>query len=289
MLSVLCVPGIVRADTAGSAEWLEDGFGARWLGMGGAARAAADDVHAGSWNPAGLAAQAPEPWSVGSLFTVESLGRSVASLSVSHQTDRNGTFGLTWARRTIAGLERVDDQGNVTETAAGADDLAAFSWGTAPWYQVRVGASLKVLHQQLFDFSSTGSSLDVGLQVQPWIEQSIVLGLTVQNAVSFQRWNTGNADAVARGIGAGAAWHTWHDRVTIAGDVVSVTGAAAPAIHAGVEVWALDQVAGRAGWNDGRPAAGLSYLWKPYQLDYAIALDRQHLGPVHEMSFLLHF
>ncbi|HYV77064.1 MAG TPA: hypothetical protein VE979_02965 [Streptosporangiaceae bacterium] len=277
------------ADTAGSAEWLQEGIGARQLGMGGAARATAGDVHAGSWNPAGLAAREPEPWSVGSMITVAGLGRSVASLSVARQTDTSGTFALTWARRTIAGLERVDDQGSVTETAAGADDLAALSWGASPFYQLRVGASLKVLHQQLFDFSSTGSAADLGVQVQPWLDHDIEVGVTLQNAVSFQRWNTGTTNAGARAYGAGAAWRTWHDRVTVAADVVSVGGAAAPAIHAGAEVWALDQLAGRAGWNDGRPAAGLTYLWKPYQLDYGIELDRQHLGPIHQVSFLLHF
>lgn len=286
---VLLMAAPVMARTAGSAEWLEDGIGARWLGMGGAVRAVAGDVYAGSWNPAGLAAQGPEIWSVGSMVTVAALGRSIASLSVAHQSDRAGTFGLTWARRTITGLERVDDQGNVTETAAGADDLAAVSWGAAPLYQLRVGATLKVLHQQLFDFSSTGSAADAGLQFQPSLDADVVLGITVQNAVSFQKWNTGTTDAAARAFGAGAAWRTWHDRVTVAADVVARQGAAAPAVYAGAEVWAIDQLAGRAGWNDGRPTAGASYLWKPYQLDYAIELDRQQLGLIHQVSFLLHF
>jgi len=289
VLGLLLASSAVAADTAGSAEWLEDGIGARWLGMGGAARAVSGDVHAGSWNPAGLAAQGPEVWSVGSMVALATLGRSIASLSVAHQTDRAGTFGLTWARRTIAGLERVDDQGNVTETTAGADDLAALGWGAAPFYQLRVGATVKVLHQQLFDFSSTGSAADVGLQLQPTLGADVVIGFTVQNVVSFQKWNTGTTDAPARAFGGGAAWHTWHDRVTVAADVVSRQGVAAPAVHAGAEVWALDQLAGRAGWNDGRPTAGVSYLWKPYQLDYGIELNRQQLGLMHQVSFLLHF
>ncbi len=48
----------------GGASYLQEGVGARWLGMGGAARAAVRDVTAGFWNPAGFQAGFARPYPI---------------------------------------------------------------------------------------------------------------------------------------------------------------------------------------------------------------------------------
>ena len=271
----------------GGAVWLDEGLGARWLGMGGAARAAVRDVHAGYWNPAALSAIGAETFQVGSMLTLQSMGRSTASLSGSWQTDRAGTFAVNWLHHAVTGLERVDDQGTVTGGAGSAADALLVSAGWAPFYQLRAGVTAKLMRESIFDFSATGGAADAGFLVQPVLSEDFWIGLTVINAAGSMAWKGGGTDTPARSIGGGAAWRGWADRLLVAADAASRDGAVG--FHAGAEFWAVPMAAVRAGWNDGRPSAGAAYLWKPYQLDYAFTFDPDTIGTRHQVSFLLHF
>jgi hypothetical protein len=257
--------------------------------MGGAARAAARDVHAGCWNPAALSAVGAETWEIGSMLTLQSMGRATASLSGAWQSDRSGTFALTWIRRSISGLERVDDQGTVTETASSAADALLVSGGWAPPYQLRAGVTAKLLRESVFDAASTGFAADLGALFQPFLAEDLWVAVTIENAVGSVAWRGGATDTPARAVGGGVAWRGWRDRLLVAADVVSRQDQPAVAFHAGAEFWAVPMAAVRAGWNDGRPAAGASYVLKPYELDYAFTFDPDSIGTRHQVSFLLHF
>lgn len=269
--------------------WLEEGVGARWLAMGGAARAAACDVHAGYWNPAALSAIGAETWQVGSMLALQSLGRTTMSLSGACQTDRAGTFALTWIRRSVSGLERVDDQGAVTELESSAADALLASGGWAPHYQVRVGVTAKLLRESVFDAAATGFGADLGALFQPFLSEELWVAVTVENAAASVAWRDGATDTPARATGGGVAWRGWHDRLLLAADVVSRPDPGGVALHAGAECWAVPYAAIRAGWNDGHLTAGAAYVWKPYELDYAFNLDPDEIETRHQVSFLLHF
>src|SRR5688572_18363763 len=109
-LMILMISGRAWPAT-GAAAYLRDGVGARWSGMGSAAIAAADDVHAVFANPAGLSRLGTVAWQAGSLYAFQDLERSTSSLSFAHQTDAWGTYALSWVHRSVGGLEFVDDAG----------------------------------------------------------------------------------------------------------------------------------------------------------------------------------
>lgn len=286
-LSVLLAPG-ARAAT-GAAAWLEEGLGARWLGMGGAARAAARDVHAGYWNPAALSSAGAFVWEAGSMLAFGSMDRTAASLSAALQTDRAGTFAVTWLRRSIAGLERVDDRGTVTETESSAADAVLVSGGWAPFYELRAGVTAKFMTESVLGSSASGGAVDAGILVQPLLAHEFWIGITVANAAGSYSWGGGDADAPAREVGGGIAWRGLRDRLLAAADIVSREGSSSPALHAGAEFWAVKMAAVRAGWDDGHPTVGASYVWKPYQLDYAFTFDPDSIATRHQLSFLLRF
>jgi hypothetical protein len=223
------------------------------------------------------------------MLTLQSMGRSTASLSGAWQTDRAGTFAMTWIRRSVNGLERVDDQGTVTETSASAADALLVSGGWSLGYQLRAGVTAKLLHESVFDASATGAAADAGLLIQPFLSEDLWIGLTVENAAGSVAWRGGATDAPARGIGGGVAWRTLRDRLLVAADAVSRQDQTAPALHGGVEFWAVPVAAVRAGWNDGHPTAGAAYVWKPYEFDYAFTLDPDAIGTRHQVSFLARF
>ncbi|MEK7767320.1 MAG: hypothetical protein AAB368_13905, partial [bacterium] len=132
----------------GGADYLEAGAGARWAGMGGAARAAARDTTAGYWNPAGLAAQGPSEWQFGSMLAMAPMGRRLSWLSASLQTDRLGAWGAGWMHNSVDGLETVDSAGTVGPDGASTEDAVFLSHGGSLLYQLKWGLTAKMLSQR---------------------------------------------------------------------------------------------------------------------------------------------
>ncbi len=289
LLGVLAAaaPAGLRAE-AGAAAYLSEAGGARWQGMGRAARAAVSDVGAMYINPAGLAAQGAVRWEVGAGCGFASLGRTAFSLSFLGQTDRAGTFAFGWVRHGVDGLERVDASGNVIGHESDAEDALTAAFGFPLIYQIRLGAAVRYLHQTLFDFSADGATLDVGARIQPWLGRELFLGLVAGNLAGTYEWNTGRRDRPARVIAGGIAY-AWRTRALFAADLVSREGAERLSYHAGAEYWAVPEVAVRAGVDDGWLAAGATYHWQIYELDYGFTLDDSGLGDVHRFSFILRF
>jgi hypothetical protein len=257
--------------------------------MGGAARAAVRDAHAGYWNPAAMTAQGPAVWQAGSMLTLSSLGRSTASLSGSYLTDRAGAFGLSWIHRSVDGLERVDGNGTVGGRESDAEDAVLLSWAARIAYQIRAGMTAKVLRQDLLGFEATGASADLGLLIQPFLGREFYLALTAANPVSVMAWETGARDALGREYAMGISYSALRDRMLVSVDAVYRETPRGYGIHAGLEARVIPEAAVRLGYDDGNPAGGVSYYWKPYELDYAFTWDRQGLGHRHQVSFLLSF
>jgi hypothetical protein len=290
LLLILMTAGPSRGASggAGAAAFLDEGMGARWLGMGGAASAAAWDSTAAYWNPAGLTKQGPTVWQVGTMLSSSTLGRSSSAISGSCLTDRAGTWGLAWMRSSVSGLESVDDTGNITGKDSDTADALLLSWARPVIYQVRAGATVKFAREQLFGFSASGVTGDLGLLVQPFLEREFYLAGGIRNAGGTWRWSTGRSDRLARAFVGGASLRFWKDRILLAGDAVSRDGLPLE-VAAGVEGWLFPELALRAGWGRESPAGGATYLWKPYELDYAFVWDGEDLGNSHRFSLLLHF
>ena len=294
MMSLLALlafaPAPVHA-AAGASAFLEVlPGGARWRGMGGAARAVATDADAGFWNPAGLARSGPEVWQAAAMLETGAPQGTIASLAGSWLTDAAGTWGAAWARRFGGGFERVDGLGTVVGTREDdAEDALLVSWARDVVYQLRAGVTVKGLRQRLFDFTAGGAALDLGATAQPWLAQPFVCSVTVENAASVLAWSTGGRDRLDRGLALGLAWRGWRSRLLVAADAVVREGAPAVGVHAGAEARVLPVAAVRGGWDDGAPAAGATYELGPYALDYAWTAGRRGLAARHQASFRLRF
>jgi hypothetical protein len=289
LLLVCLVSGGDAAGSEGAASYLSEGLGARWLGMGGAARAAARDAYAGYWNPACLTAQGPAVWQAASMLTLSVLGRSTGSLAGSYLSDRMGAFGAAWIHREVGGLERVDGNGNVDGRESDAEDAILLSWASRIAYQARAGITVKVVHQDLLGFEANGASADFGFLLQPLLGRELFVALVAANAASAFAWETGARDELGREYALGLSYSAFRDRVLATWDAVYRRAPEGLGIHAGLEAWVIPEAAVRLGYDDGNPAGGATYFWKPYELDYAFTWDRQGLGDRHQISLLFSF
>lgn len=217
------------------------------------------------------------------------MGRRLSWLSASLQTDRYGTWSAGWMHNTVDGLETVDSAGCVGPDGTSAEDAIFLSHGGSIIYQLKWGVSAKMLSQNMLGFSGMGGALDAGLLLQPFLDHELFLALTAGNIAGAFSWDTGTRDRLPREYAAGFSARILRDRVMVSADSVFREGVSRVGLHGGVEYWVFEQMALRGGVDESRPVAGATYMFLPYQADYAFVYDAGGLGSRHLISFSLIF
>src|SRR5262245_33169807 len=106
-LAAFVIPPKSTAQNGGRAgAYLRAGAGVRALGLGGAFVAAANDVTAGYWNPAGLH-QLVEPQLAG-MYSLLSLDRHFNYVAAAYPFHTFGTFGLSWVNYQVGNIATRD-------------------------------------------------------------------------------------------------------------------------------------------------------------------------------------
>ncbi len=230
--------------------FMEDGGGARALGMGGAFTAVADDPSATFWNPAGLAELqsrelllmhaerfgdlidrdfAAYTQAVGwNLFGGESsgVGLTVIRLGVDdipftdHLQDQLDTDGDgVVSDEELRGLLDLQDE---IKYKSDQEFALMLSYGErlGNW---RVGGSLKFVRQSVGDYSSFGLGADLAA-LRPGIWRRLDFGLKLQDiTTTYLSWSTGRNELITPAVVPGLAWNQPLDsmdmRLTVAGSV----------------------------------------------------------------------
>jgi hypothetical protein len=236
-VATLLLPGQALA-TKYAGAFMENGGGARALGMGGAFTAVADDPSATFWNPAGLATATdreillmhserfgdlidrdfvaytqPVGWS---LFGGEAAGIGVTVI-------RLGIDDIPFTEHLTSFLDDPANGGN--GDGAIDDDEAAnllqyqelieyksdqefalmFSYGEqiGKWM---AGASLKFVRQSVGDYSSLGVGADVAF-LRPNLWKRLDFGLKFQDlTTTYLSWSTGRNELITPAVVPGFAW-----------------------------------------------------------------------------------
>ena len=222
------------AATKYAGAFMENGGGARALGMGGAFTAVADDPSATFWNPAGLATLTdrelllmhserfgdlidrdfvsytqPVNWSS---FGGEQagIGVSVIRLGVDDipftdhllsqlDTDGDGTVDDD----ELVGLFNLQDQ---IEYKSDQEFALMFSYGEqlGKW---QAGATLKFVRQSVGPYSSLGFGADIAF-LRPHIWKRLDFGIKFQDiTTTYLAWSTGRNELITPAVVPGLAWN----------------------------------------------------------------------------------
>ncbi len=249
-LALLLCAALPASATKFAGSFMEDGGGARALGMGGAFTAVADDPSATFWNPAGLAdADGRELLLMHAERFGDLIDRDFAAYAQPVSWNILGGeasgFGVTVIRLGIDDIPFTDhlrDQLDVNDDGVVDDaelrgllDLQdeiryksdqefalMFSYGerVGDW---RVGGSLKVIRQSVGDYSSFGMGADLAV-LRPQVWRRLDFGLKLQDiTTTYLSWSTGRNELITPALVPGVAWHEplprWNMRVSVAGSV----------------------------------------------------------------------
>ncbi len=150
----------------GSHQFLEIGFGARAIAMGGAYTAVTDDAYSMFWNPAGSRISK----NFGATFSFANLFEDayLASGAMKFGLKRMGVFSGGFAFFSAKDMER-DELGNEYEEFNISDLAIMFSYAyKPPKKKFILGVGGKGIYSQLYKYTSYSASLDCGILFNPF-------------------------------------------------------------------------------------------------------------------------
>lgn len=302
--SLLCLTGFAQADIqnfGANSNALGLGVGARATGMGGAFVALADDATAAYWNPAGLGQMELYLYNAGMQYVSLPNEAFSSYLSYGFQLPVIGSFALAWNNLSVGDIQLRDSSGQINKTATTAENIFYISYGRKSYDWIKgllVGATIKLLHNNLSDATAIGHGLDLGVIWQPILYLDHTIGLNIQNMFQQVYWQTDSQqiDSTPVNIKFGLALKFFasedvlyfHHLITTTDLDYSLNNEFV--YRLGIEYWHIEQLGLRLGVNTYELTAGASYRPDYYEVDYAFHYDLSEMGNhQHRFSLLLRF
>lgn len=302
-------------------EFMAIGVGGRALGMGGAYAGIANDVTAGYYNPAGLAAiDYPEI----ALMHDEQFGSLVnydyAAAAIPF--GKNFTFAISIMRLGIDGIPDtrnalVDANGdgvlNIQTDRLDYSKITQFSnqdWAVYLSFAKRAsdkfyfGGNVKIIRESLAEYGAWGVGFDVGVWYNP--VGKLTLGANLQDiTTTVVAWNTGRTELITptAKLGVGYQVHFLGGVFTPALDVdvrfenrqfssYAYIGPVSFDTHTGLEYSFKNLIAVRVGYNDVKQfTLGAGIRLPKLSIDYSFARfsssPDQRLPDSHRISLIL--
>jgi len=160
-----------------SAAFLKLDQGARPVAMGGAFTAAADDVNAIMYNPAGLSQL--KGMEATTMYSLWFDGIMYGYLAAAYNAGDIGTFGLGVVYVSSGTIQGWDIAGNATSSFTAGDLGINLGYGTSINKETSLGITLKIFNEQISSSAALGFAADLGCIYK--IIKDLQLGVAVQN------------------------------------------------------------------------------------------------------------
>lgn len=273
--------------------FLKIGVGAEAIGMGESQVAAADDLYASYWNPAGLARiQKPQlalmhnEWFAG--INHEFVGIALPAGDI-------GTVGLSSSFLSFGDLQGRDSEGNETTIFRPYDLAVILSYARNFSSAIAFGANAKFLREQIADETGTGIAFDFGV-LYAFSQMPLALGFNAQHLgprVTFIQ----EAFGLPVTFRLGAAYRLFEDTLLLTSDIIRPSdNDNAIAVGAGYTIANILHLRTgynyQIGGNDLGAVSGLTggfgLTLRQFQVDYAL-VPFGVLGLTHRFSLVANF
>ena len=177
LLSLLSF-GLFADQGTTAAVFLKLDQGVRPISMGGAFVAAADDVNAISWNPAGLSQL--EGFEVSFMHSVWIVDIFYDYLALAYAAGEIGTFGLSLVYVNYGSIPKWDEFGNPQGDFSGSDIAVNLAYGTVINKELSLGITVKGFNQSIDEEGAFGFAADIGAIYKLPVE-GLQAGISAQN------------------------------------------------------------------------------------------------------------
>jgi hypothetical protein len=281
---LLAAPPLRAAETA---SFLNVGVGARYLAMGGAGTALAEDGNALFWNAAGLSQVKQHELTVSDMELQQNTRLDYAAYA--HPTSV-GTFAAGGTYLSQGAIEGRDALGHQTGSFTASDAAVSLGYGRKTDL-VDLGADVKFIQSHIASAQATTFAADVGARKQ---FGAIVLGAALRNLGPGMKFDTQRNDLPLRlAVGGAYKFAAGH---ALTAELTNAPRAGGTDVGFGGEFQAIKNVFLRAGYTtqtaitggSGFDAArgltlGLGVRNARWSLDYA-AVPMGELGSTHRFT-----
>jgi hypothetical protein len=302
LILFLCsLPVLAETEDGGYADaFLQPGFGARALGMGGAFAGVADDATGGFFNPAGLVQLKMRTF--GAFYRKMTLDRRSSYVVYNQPILDEATIGLAWINAGVGDVAGRNRDGEITGDISNYQNSVQLFYSRKIIEELSAALSMEYIQYNLANINAYG--LGGGLSVMGRPLPKLRLGFSAENIGLKLSWTSGNywkqfdmlgsstKDEFPVNFRLGASYLLLKDRVLLSSEVDKSTKQEGK-IHLGAEGWALENLAGRIGYDDGALTLGLGLKQKirsvVFGFDYAFVSGRVGEDADHLISLQFEF
>jgi hypothetical protein len=301
ILMISCPAAVAETGDGGHAGvFLRLGFGARAMGMGGAFVAVADDATAGFFNPAGLVQIKQRIF--GAFYRKMTLDRKLSYVVYNQPIRDEATIALAWINAGVGDVMGRDSDGHPTEEISNYQNAVHLFLGRRILDQLSVGLGIGYIQYNLANVDAYGIGFGVSVMGRPM--PKLRLGASLEELGMRYSWASGEYWQQFGLLGSsvkedfpfnarvGTSYLLLEDRVLISAELEK-NEKQKGRIHLGAEGWALENVAGRIGYDRGSLTLGLG-LRQEIQtailgFDYAFISSRVEDDADHLISLQFEF
>ena len=314
MVRKIFLTGLAALIIQGSAVWAETGdggqagpflkmgFGARSLAMGGAFVAVADDATGGFYNPAGLTQITKRTF--GAFYRKMTLDRRLTYVAYCQPIREEASLSLAWVNAGVADVMGRDADGNLTEEISNYQNAVQLFLGRKIIEQLSVGVSIGYIQYNLANINSYGVRFGLSGMGRP--VPALRLGIAVENLAMKYSWTSGeywkSIDPEILGssveeefpinVKFGTSYLLLQERILLSSEIEKDEKQEAR-LHLGAEGWALKNLAGRIGYDQGSITFGIGLRHQIQStvlgLDYAFVGSRVGDDADHLISLQFEF
>ena len=303
ILMIFCPAALAETGDGGYAgPFLQLGFGARALGMGGAFVAVADDATGGFFNPAGLVQITKRTFGV--FYRKMTLDRRLSYIIYNQPIRDEATIAVSWVNAGVGDVMGRDSDGNITGEISNYQNAVQLFLGRKILDQLSVGLGIEYIQYNLANINAYGIGFGFSAMGRPIPE--LRLGAAVENVGMKYSWTSGDywkrhnpnllgssvTEEFPFNLRLGASYLLLDGRVLLSSEFDKSEKQEAK-IHLGVEGWALENVAGRIGYDRGSLTFGLGLRHKIQTavlgFDYAFITSRVEDDADHLISLQFEF
>ncbi len=274
----LYLPIFASTDSEHTVHFIEKTVGPRPIAMGQAVVSMPNDAYAIYTNPAGLGKLKKRYFQAMAYSAFETQFTSVELTS----RVLGGQIGIGYLQASMGDIQesKFNSFTNTYELTGNTFSYLGqglfIAHGRKLFNLIHAGFTLKYLQESLYNFSSKGYGLDIGLLYSFDFEGTpINLGVNGQNIINPKlKWDTssGETSVIPTTLCYGASSTFFDDMFTLSGELKRTSDTST--FHIGVEYMVNNIIPIRVGWNHDQLSVGLGLHLKKLRLDYSLTLPK---------------